>query len=29
MGDWSGNATHIELRYPMLGGGTRTIDCYP
>ncbi len=29
VGDWSGNATHIALRYPMLGGGTRTIDCYP
>jgi hypothetical protein len=29
VGTWTGDATHIALNYPMLGGGTKTHHCYP
>ncbi len=28
VGTWSATATVLTLRYPMLGGGTKTYDCY-
>jgi hypothetical protein len=29
VGTWSGNASKITLVYPMLGGGTKSYDCFP
>lgn len=29
VGTWSGDATQITLVYPMLGGGTKSYDCFP
>jgi hypothetical protein len=29
VGTWSGNASKISLVYPMLGGGTKTVECFP
>ena len=29
VGTWTGNASKLSLVYPMLGGGTKVVDCYP
>ena len=29
VGTWSGGPTKITLVYPMLGGGTKSYDCFP
>jgi hypothetical protein len=29
VGTWTGNASKLTLNYPMLGGGTKVVDCYP
>jgi hypothetical protein len=29
VGTWTGNASKLSLSYPMLGGGTKVVDCYP
>lgn len=29
VGTWSGDAMKITLVYPMLGGGTKSYDCFP